>query len=200
MQLKKENFDSRERSQYKALSVNQPYAQHIADGEKTLEIRSRNTTLRGDVVICSTAKPHVCDYLCGAILCKVEIYDVVKFKDLSDIEKAQSKIPQNQWKQYKDYYAWKLRNVRKVIEKPVIGGQGLWTLYCTDDYVDEYPEELGERVLTPAERVREYAETVKSIKHRSRVGLITIGIGALSSIAAIFGIVKLIIWLVSKIA
>lgn len=200
MQLKKSDYDSREHSQFKALSVYQPYAHYIATGEKTLEIRSSNTTYRGSLVICSTAQPEIEGYVSGAILCKVELYDVVMFKDLTDVEKAQSKIPQNEWKQYKSFYAWKLRNARKVIEKPVIGGQGLWTLYCTDDYVLEYPEELGERKLTKEELSREYVEKIKMLKKRAKFGMIYILGAAMAGVAIIIGIVKFILWLVSKFA
>ena len=37
----------------KAISIWNPYAQLIARGVKTLEIRSRKTTYRGDVLICA---------------------------------------------------------------------------------------------------------------------------------------------------
>lgn len=200
MQLTKTDYDSREHSQFKALSVNQPYASKIGTGEKKFEIRSRNTTYRGDLVICSTAQPEIEGLLSGAVICIVELYDVCLFKELTDIEKIQTQIPKNQWKQYRAQYAWKLRKPRVIIEKPVKGQQGMWTLYCQDDYIMEYPEELGERVLTAAERTREFANEVKKIKYRSRLGLLTI-LGIILAVAAvIFGIVKFILWLVAKFA
>jgi len=200
MQLDKQDYDSREHSQFKALSINQPYASYVAKGDKKFEIRSRNTTYRGDLVICSTAQPEVDDLECGAILCIVELFDVCRFKELTDLEKIQTKIPQNQWKQYKEHFAWKFRNARRVIEKPVKGNQGLFTLYCTDDYVMEYPEELGERILTSAERTRQFADEVKRIKYRSRLGLLIILGVFIGGSAVIFGIIKFILWLVAKFA
>jgi activating signal cointegrator 1 len=42
----------------KGLSVRQPYAALIAQGSKTIEVRSWNTSYRGDVLICSGKKLH----------------------------------------------------------------------------------------------------------------------------------------------
>ena len=196
----KTDYDSREHSQFKALSIYQPYAGNVADRKKPFEIRSRNTTYRGDLVICSTKTPEIEGLLCGAILCIVELYGVVLFKDLTDIEKAQTQIPQNQWKQLKNHYAWKFRNVRRVIEKPVKGGQGMWTLYCTDDYVLEYPEELGERVQTREEIKRDYVNKVKEIQRNSRRGLLFLLGAFLTFLGVIFLIIKFILWLVGKFA
>ena len=42
----------------KALSVKQPYCDLILQGIKTLEIRSRPTKFRGDLLICSSKKLH----------------------------------------------------------------------------------------------------------------------------------------------
>ena len=41
-----------------ALSVKQPFASMIADGRKTLEVRSKKTSFRGRVLICSSKKLH----------------------------------------------------------------------------------------------------------------------------------------------
>jgi len=205
MQLRKEHYDSREHLKFKALSINQPYAKFIADGEKTLEVRTRNLKYRGDVVICSTKKPTVVlraqdseDYVYGAILCIVELYDVVKFKDLTDVEKAQTKIPENQWRQHNGHYVWKLRNVRRLIEKPVIGGQGLFNLYCRPDYIMEYPLELGERKLTPSEQIRAFGEEAENIKLRAKKGLFVIGVGFTVGILIIYAIARLITYFIDK--
>lgn len=207
MQLRKSDYDSGEHYKFKALSVFQPYASYIADGEKKIEIRSRNTSYRGDLVICSTKNPKVelkggdvKDYIYGGVLCIVELYDVCLFKELSNEEKAQTKIPQNQWKQYGTYYAWKLRNVRRIIEKPVKGGQGIWNMYCTDEYIMEYPQELGQPSPTQEERIKELTDHVRAIKYKSRWGLLTIFVGALVVVAAIFAIIKFFLWLVAKFA
>ena len=43
----------------KALSVQQPFANLIADGSKTIEIRTRGTTHRGPLLIVSSKRPDV---------------------------------------------------------------------------------------------------------------------------------------------
>jgi len=42
----------------KALSIKQPFAHLVATGQKTLEIRSRKTNFRGDILICSSKKVY----------------------------------------------------------------------------------------------------------------------------------------------
>ena len=43
----------------KALSVQQPWAELIARGEKTIEVRNRNTRHRGPLLIVSCKEPNV---------------------------------------------------------------------------------------------------------------------------------------------
>ncbi len=69
----------------KALSVRQPWAQWIANGEKTVEVRSRPTHHRGTLVICSSAQPSP-DFRdsvrehglpLGRLVCVVNVVDCV---------------------------------------------------------------------------------------------------------------------------
>lgn len=46
---------------YTCLSVEQPFASAIAEGLKTVEVRSWRTAYRGLIVICSTAKNYQLD-------------------------------------------------------------------------------------------------------------------------------------------
>lgn len=193
MQLKKEDYNKTKHVRYKALSVHQPYANLIAKGEKIYEVRSRNINYRGDVIICSTKTPVISDdYLNSAILCIVELYDVVKFSDLTDEEKSKTKIEKSSWWKYKTFFVWKLRNVRRVIEKPVIGGQGVFNLYCEKDYVLEYPLELGKRKPTAAEKVKEFGEQAKKIKKRAVRGIVIIILIMCLLVMAIMAGVKII--------
>lgn len=70
----------------KALSVRQPWASLIAEGIKTVEIRSRPWAYRGPLVICATAKPdpdmyayddagNTIDLPCGVAICLVDLID-----------------------------------------------------------------------------------------------------------------------------
>ena len=47
------------RRSLKALSVQQPWANLIADGNKTIEVRSKSTSYRGPLLIVSSKRPDV---------------------------------------------------------------------------------------------------------------------------------------------
>lgn len=142
MQITKEESKRRFHVRYKALSVHQPYAGKIANGLKPIEVRSRNINYRGNIVICSTASPVIEGYENSVALCIAEIYDVVKFSELTENEKILTQIPKQNWYLYKTFYAWKLRNIKKVHKMPVKGGQGLFNLYSSHYLVDDNTDEM----------------------------------------------------------
>lgn len=93
---------------YKALSLQQPYANLVKDGKKTIETRKWTTKYRGDLVICSSKKPKI--EPAGYALCIVELYH---------IEPMQKKHEKQACIQiYEGAYSWFLRNLR-IIELPV---------------------------------------------------------------------------------
>ena len=125
----------------KALSIQQPWAQLIAEGLKTVELRSWKTPYRGQLLICASARPEALrekkekfdpklgNYLyneeiegymwLGHAICIVELYDIVPFTpDLADAA----------FVEYEDsvLYAWKLRNVQKITPFQVKGQLGLY--------------------------------------------------------------------------
>lgn len=128
----------------KALSIKQPWANLIAQGYKTLEIRSWKTHYRGDIVICSSLNaasdyikkmrltsergqfckgciPELSDfYHFGKTICVAELYDIVQFtRDMEDAA----------WCEYSpDLYAWKLRNIRILSPTSVKGKLGLFNI------------------------------------------------------------------------
>lgn len=51
-----------------ALSIHQPWANMIADGEKAIEVRCWSTSYRGPLLICSTKKNDVEPRGCGVAL------------------------------------------------------------------------------------------------------------------------------------
>jgi hypothetical protein len=103
----------------KILSVHQPYANYILNGEKTLEIRTWKTKYRGKILICSTINkkftPKINNYRFGEALCIAEIYDVVEF--LPEHTKK-SKIDF-----IKNHFAWCLKNITPIIKPFKIKGQ-----------------------------------------------------------------------------
>jgi len=109
----------------KALSVKQPWATMIAEGEKTIETRTWDTDYRGDLIICSSKQPKVTGHLAGFALCVVELYDVRPLKP-ADEDRARCRY-------FPGGYAWCLRNLRDIIPKvPVRGQLGIFELEFKD--------------------------------------------------------------------
>ncbi|MHC5082413.1 MAG: ASCH domain-containing protein [Planctomycetota bacterium] len=101
----------------KALSVKQPFADWIASGRKTIEVRSWSTQHRGDLLIVSSKKPaagtRAGDHLLGCAICVVELVacrPMVK----GDEGRACCELFENVW-------TWELSNVRKIESFPVTG-------------------------------------------------------------------------------
>lgn len=59
----------------KGLSVRQPWASKIANGDKTVEVRPWRTHYRGPLVIVSTKRPRVAGLPSGMALGMVELID-----------------------------------------------------------------------------------------------------------------------------
>lgn len=137
MQFKREEYDREKHDRWFALSVKQPFAQYIANGVKTIEVRSQYINYRGDVMICSSAKPVINGMMSGVSLCLAELYDCRKLSEFTDEQLAATMLPKDQIP--KDGYGWMLRNIRRVVEHPVKGQLGLWNLVYTKDCIIPYP-------------------------------------------------------------
>lgn len=127
MQHKRENFNKDMHEVKKALTVKKPYAEWIAQGKKTIEVRSKNTKHRGELIICSSQKPVIQEMQSGCILCSVDLYDVKPLSKLTVDEWELTKIPVNQRDELKGY-GWFLRNPVRMVEYPVKGQLGIWSL------------------------------------------------------------------------
>lgn len=106
----------------KALVVRQPYAEWIAAGKKTLEIRSWRTHYRGPLIICAAARPmdgRGKDMPLGAAICVVELVDVAPWRR-HDAKKACAP-----WQ--RDLLAWHLSKPRRFDPVPLKGQLGLFT-------------------------------------------------------------------------
>ncbi len=85
----------------KCLSVSQPYADLIVTGKKTIELRTWNTKFRGEFLIHAPIKikDEACTRLnidkfslrTGAIIGKVEIYDVKSYGSIEELKKDYDK-------------------------------------------------------------------------------------------------------------
>ncbi len=82
----------------KCLSVSQPFADLIISGKKIIELRNWNTNFRGEFLIHAPIKIRINDcsrlkikkkLVTGAIVGKVELYDVKKYDLIKEIKKDQ---------------------------------------------------------------------------------------------------------------
>lgn len=116
----------------KALSVRQPWAQLIADGEKTVEVRSRDTRHRGPLAIHASAKPDTgmaaeCKgLLFGVVVCIVDVVDSRPLT-LADVDPAL--LPDDWTRSECDgLFAWVLANPRLVEPVAAKGKLNFWHL------------------------------------------------------------------------
>ena len=79
----------------KCLSICQPFAELIIQNKKTIELREWNTNFRGEFLVHAPIKIRKEDYkklkikeklTTGAIIGKVELYDVKKYESLKEIQ------------------------------------------------------------------------------------------------------------------
>lgn len=153
MQIERKDYNPNEHDVFKALTVKQPYADYLTrvvfrdeSGEyhagKTIEVRTRNTNYRGDLLICSSAKPsdlpgHLAGVTCGF----VELYDTKPVEEFTPEDWAETCIPEDQ--RPRKGYGWLMRNPRRVVEMPIKGQLGVYNLIVPKDDITEYPREMA---------------------------------------------------------
>ena len=103
----------------KALSVEQPWAELIARGEKTIEIRTKNTRHRGPLLIVSCKRPEV-----WATGCAVAVVDLVDCRPMTRADEGAALC-----RRLADRKAWVLENPRRVEPPlPIKGQQGIYNV------------------------------------------------------------------------
>ena len=147
MQYKNEDYNPILHDRFKALSVKQPYAGYIASGEKQIEVRSKPTKYRGELLICASrdGKPSDTAPGYGCTISFVELYDCKPLSELTPEEWEKTKLPgylMDKLKASKNGYGWFIKNPRPVIEFPVKGQLGIFNLVFTKDMIMEYPTRL----------------------------------------------------------
>jgi len=106
----------------KALTVRQPWASLIAQGDKTIEIRSWRTNYRGPLLITASAKtddPDQPDLPRSCTICLVNLSDCRPATDDDEAGACCEPGP--------DDYAWILTNPRPTPELPVKGKLSIWS-------------------------------------------------------------------------
>lgn len=145
MQYNNKDYNPSLHDRFKALSVKQPYAGYIATGEKKIEVRTKPTNYRGELLICASkdGKPKEETPGYGCTLAFVNLYDCKPLSELTPEEWEQTKLPYYLMKKLKENgkgYGWFLKNPRKVIQYPVKGQLGIFNLVYTKDVINEYPK------------------------------------------------------------
>lgn len=154
MQIEKKDYNPEQHDVFKALTVKQPYADLLTrvvfrdesgeyHADKTIEVRTRNINYRGDLLICSSAKPvdprgrHPAGVTCGF----VELYDTKPVEDFTPEDWAATCIPEDQ--RPKKGWGWLMRNPRRVVEMPIKGQLGLYNLIVPKWDITEYPRNVA---------------------------------------------------------
>lgn len=148
MQYNNSEYNPEIHDKWQALTVRQPYAQLLVtaafindDGNvyaaKSIEVRSRATKYRGDLLVCSSANPVIPGVQSGVTLGLVELYDVRPIETFTDEDWENTAIPVDQ--RPRKGYGWFMRKPRRVVEMPIKGKLGIYSLICPKDDITIYP-------------------------------------------------------------
>lgn len=148
MQIDKKQYNPEQHDVFKALTVKQPYADLLTrvvyrdengeyHAEKTIEVRTRNTNYRGDLLICSSAKPVLPGRESGVTCGFVELYDTKPVEQFTPEDWAATCIPENE--RPRKGFGWLMKNPRRVVEMPIKGQLGVYNLIVPKDDITEYP-------------------------------------------------------------
>ena len=99
----------------RALSVREPWAGLIASGQKTVEIRSRRTLYRGELLICASRG--------GGAVAIVDLFDCRRF--VADDDERSGGV----WTRHpecREHFAWCIRLVRRVSSDVIKGRLGFY--------------------------------------------------------------------------
>lgn len=153
MQFDNKKYDAAYHDKFRALTVKQPYAGDLVtaaytddDGHvmaiKTIEVRSKNTQYRGDLLICSSKSPVLPGRESGVTLGFVELYDVKPVSEFTPEDWENTRIPKDKRKEITMGCGWLMRNPRRVVEYPVKGQLGIYNLVYTKGEIIEYPRKV----------------------------------------------------------
>ncbi len=106
----------------KALSLQQPWAELIVSGKKTIETRTWNTKFRGEFYVHASKtvnkiackKLNVKNFVTGAIIGKANLVDVKNYKNSKEFQKDNNK--HLALAKYKPY-GYLLKNIKRI--KPI---------------------------------------------------------------------------------
>lgn len=154
MQIKNEDYNPEIHLKIRCLCVRQPYADLLTQtpwrdengiwrAEKTIEVRSRKTNFRGDVLICASRQPEIPGHVTGCAVGFVEIYDVKPISAFTEDDWSATCIPEPERQNYKDGFGWLVRNPRRIVEMPVVGKLGFFDIVVPKEDLTEYPRSMA---------------------------------------------------------
>jgi hypothetical protein len=152
MQIERNEYNPEQHDVFKALSVKQPFADLLTIvvsrdesgnymAEKTIEVRTRNTNYRGDILVCSSARPVLPGLMSGVTCGFVELYDVKPVEEFTEQDWRNTCIPP--FARPKTGYGWMMRNPRRVVEMPIKGQLGVYNLIVPKGDITIYPQEMA---------------------------------------------------------
>lgn len=155
MQIDKKDYNPALHEVFKCLTVKQPYAALLTRvvgrdaetgeffAEKRIEVRSRNINFRGEILICSSAKPvdKLGLYPAGVTCGFVELYDTKPVEEFTPEDWAATCIPEGE--RPKTGWGWLVRNPRRVVEMPIKGQLGLYNLIVPKGDITCYPQHVA---------------------------------------------------------
>lgn len=153
MQYSNKDYNPEKHDRWRALTVKQPYANDLVTaaykdengvvyGRKSIEVRSKKTSYRGDVLICSSAKPVYPGMESGVTLGLVELYDVKPIKEFTPEDWENTRIPKEKMAKITKGFGWMMRNPRRVVEMPIKGQLGVYNLVYTKGEIIQYPRKM----------------------------------------------------------
>ena len=152
MQIERKDYNPEQHDVYKALTVKQPFADLLTrvvfrdengeyHAEKTIEVRTRNTSYRGDLLICASKTPVIPGRLSGVTCGFVELYDTKPVELFTPEDWAATCIPEKD--RPRKGWGWLMRNPRRVVEMPIKGQLGLYDIIVPKDDITEYPRAMA---------------------------------------------------------
>jgi hypothetical protein len=151
MQIDPKKYDAAKHEKYRALSVKQPFADDLVNiayeddagnsyGYKSIEVRSRCTSYRGKLLICSSQSPKIPNMQSGCALGFVEVYGVKRVEDFTDEDWDKTRIPHARRSEIKSGWGWLVRNPKRVVELPIKGQLGIFNIVFEKGDIVEYPQ------------------------------------------------------------
>lgn len=125
----------------KALSVRQPWASAIANGEKTIECRSWQTKYRGELLICASGKKFVCDdglvFPAGVALCVVELLAIRRMAYDDLIPACMGDFALEDVEAVLQGFAWEISLKYPIIPFSVKGKLNIYTIDASPEHLPQ---------------------------------------------------------------